>query len=66
MPHSDVARPIGNASTRCRFKPDMLTFSERWSEAGPARDFAPGIVRQISTLRQVARWFNMEAEAVAL
>jgi len=44
----------------------MLAFIERWSEAGPAHHFAPGIGRQISTLRKVARLFNLEAEAVAL
>jgi hypothetical protein len=32
--------------------------------AGPTRHFAPGIGRQVSTLRQVARWFNLEADIV--
>ena len=55
----------GNTNTRCRFKPDMPTFIERWSEAGPTHHFALGIGRQISTLRKVAALFGMETDVVA-
>jgi len=55
----------GNTNTRCRFKPDMPAFIERWSEAGPTHHFALGIGRQISTLQKVAQLFGMEAIVVA-
>jgi L-arabinose isomerase len=55
----------GNTNTRCRFKPDMPTFIERWSEAGPTHHFALGIGRHISTARKVATLFGMQAEVVA-
>lgn len=45
----------GNTNTRCRFRPDMPTFIERWTEAGPTHHFALGIGKQISTLRKVGR-----------
>ncbi len=55
----------GNTNTRCRFKPDMPTFIERWSEAGPTHHFALGIGRHIPALRNVAKMFGMEAVVVA-
>lgn len=55
----------GNTNTRCRFKPDLASFVERWSEAGPTHHFALGVGRQISALRKVARLFGIEAEVVA-
>lgn len=55
----------GNTNTRGRFKPDVATFVERWSEAGPTHHFALGIGKQISTLRKVAKLFNLETEIVA-
>jgi len=55
----------GNTNTRCRFEPDMPTFIERWSEAGPTHHFALGIGRQVSTLRKVARLFGLETVVVA-
>jgi L-arabinose isomerase len=55
----------GNTNTRCRFRPDMPSFIERWSQAGPTHHFALGIGRQISTLRKVARLFGMETVVVA-
>ena len=54
----------GNTNTRCRFKPDMPTFIERWSEAGPTHHFALGIGRQIPTLEKVARLFHLETDVV--
>ncbi len=55
----------GNTNTRCRFQPDLATFVERWSEAGPTHHFALGIGRRISTLKKVARLFDLEVEIVA-
>jgi L-arabinose isomerase len=55
----------GNTNTRCRFHPDLATFIERWSTAGPTHHFALGTGKQISTLRKVARLFDLEVEVVA-
>lgn len=63
-----VAGPIpatGNTNTRCRFRPDMPTFIERWSSAGPTHHFALGTGRQISCLKKVARLAGMSIEVVA-
>ena len=63
-----VAGPIpatGNTNTRCRFRPDMPTFIERWSTAGPTHHFALGIGRQISCLKKVARLTGMSIQVVA-
>lgn len=55
----------GNTNTRCRFQPDLATFVERWSQAGPTHHFALGVGRQISALRKVARLFGLEVEVIA-
>jgi len=55
----------GNTNTRCRFRPDMPTFIERWSLAGPTHHFALGIGRRIPTLQKVAKLLGIEAEIVA-
>ncbi len=55
----------GNTNTRCRFKPDVATFVERWTEAGPTHHFALGIGRHIATLKKVARLTGMAVEVVA-
>lgn len=55
----------GNTNTRCRFRPDMPTFIERWSEAGPTHHFALGTGRQIGALKKVARLLGVETEVVA-
>jgi L-arabinose isomerase len=55
----------GNTNTRCRFKPDMPTFIERWSEAGPTHHFALGIGKHIPSLKKMARLFGMPVEVVA-
>ncbi len=55
----------GNTNTRCRFEPDLPTFIERWSEAGPTHHFALGVGRQIAVLKKVATLFNMEVAVVA-
>jgi L-arabinose isomerase len=55
----------GNTNTRCRFRPDMPTFIERWSEAGPTHHFALGIGRHISVLRKVGKLTGLAVEVVA-
>lgn len=55
----------GNTNTRCRFNPDMPTFIERWSEAGPTHHFALGVGRQISTLEKVGKLLGIDSEIVA-
>jgi L-arabinose isomerase len=55
----------GNTNTRCRFGPDLPTFIERWSEAGPTHHFALGVGRQIAVLKKLATLFNMEVTVVA-
>jgi len=55
----------GNTNTRCRFRPDVATFIERWSEAGPTHHFALGVGRQLSRIRKVARLFGMPVDVVA-
>lgn len=55
----------GNTNTRCRFKPDMPTFLERWTEAGPTHHFALGIGRQISVLRKLGRLAGLPVDVVA-
>jgi L-arabinose isomerase len=54
-----------NTNTRCRFQPDMPTFIERWSEAGPTHHFALGIGRQIGAMQKVATLFGMNSVVVA-
>lgn len=55
----------GNTNTRCRFKPDMPTFIERWSEAGPTHHFALGTGKRITVLKKVASLFGMRLDVVA-
>jgi L-arabinose isomerase len=54
----------GNTNTRCKFKPDMPTFLEQWTEAGPTHHFALGIGKQISALKKVCKLFKLEVEVV--
>ena len=54
----------GNTNTRCKFKPDMPTFIEQWTEAGPTHHFALGIGKQISTLQKVGRLVGLEVQVV--
>jgi len=56
----------GNTNTRCRFRPDMPTFIEHWSLAGPTHHFALGIGRQIAALQKVATLFHLPTEVVAV
>jgi L-arabinose isomerase len=55
----------GNTNTRCRFKPDMPTFLERWSEVGPTHHFALGIGRRIASFRMLGQLFGQPVDVVA-
>jgi L-arabinose isomerase len=55
----------GNTNTRAKFKPDMPTFIERWTDAGVTHHFALGIGKQIGVLQKIGRIVNMEVEVVA-
>ncbi|NWG13834.1 MAG: L-fucose/L-arabinose isomerase family protein [Acidobacteria bacterium] len=55
----------GNTNTRCRFKPDMPTFVERWSAAGPTHHFALGTGRQLRRIRNLASLLNVDLEVIA-
>ena len=55
----------GNTNTRCRFRPDMPTFIERWTAAGPTHHFALGIGRQIPALRKLGQLAGLDVEVVA-
>jgi L-arabinose isomerase len=55
----------GNTNTRAKFKPDMPTFIENWTDAGVTHHFALGIGRQIGILQKIGRIVNMEVQVVA-
>lgn len=51
----------GNTNTRARFAPDVATFVERWSLAGPTHHFALGTGHQAARLDMLARSLGIEA-----
>ena len=55
----------GNTNTRAKFKPDMPSFIENWTDAGVTHHFALGIGRQIGVLTKIGRIANMEVQVVA-
>lgn len=55
----------GNTNTRSRFWPDVATFVEQWSEAGPTHHFALGIGQQASTLWKLGTLLGIETEVIA-
>ena len=50
----------GNTNTRAHFPPDVATFVERWSLAGPTHHFALGTGHQASRLRRLAKALGIE------
>ena len=54
----------GNTNTRARFKPDVRTFLENWSLAGPTHHFALGVGHRAATLRLLAQTLGMECVVV--
>lgn len=63
-----VAGPIpatGNTNTRARFSPDVRTFLERWSMAGPTHHFALAVGHHAATLERLARVLGLQCQVVA-
>jgi len=55
----------GNTNTRGKFPPDVATFCERWSLAGPTHHFALGVGHVAGTVQKVAKAIGCEVEVVA-
>jgi L-arabinose isomerase len=53
--------PTGNTNTRCRFPPDVSTFIENWSLAGPTHHFALGIGHIAHMIEGFARCWGIES-----
>jgi L-arabinose isomerase len=52
--------PTGNTNTRCHFAPDVGTFIERWSLAGPTHHFALGTGHIARLIEGFARCWGIE------
>jgi len=50
----------GNTNTRGKFEPDVRTFLERWTLAGPTHHFALGIGHLAHKIEMLARCLGME------
>ncbi len=50
----------GNTNTRAKFSPDVRTFIERWSMAGPTHHLALGIGHEGKTLARLAKTLGIE------
>ena len=57
--------PSGNTNTRAKFKPDMITFVERWSEAAPTHHFALSVGHNLSRIRKLASLLDVELDVVS-
>ncbi len=58
-----IAGPIpatGNTNTRCRFPPDLRSFIENWSLAGPTHHFALGVGHIAQQIEALARCWGIE------
>ncbi len=55
----------GNTNTRARFAPDVRTFLERWSLAGPTHHFALGVGHHAATLQRLAEVLGLGCQAIA-
>ncbi|NLE60468.1 MAG: arabinose isomerase [Planctomycetes bacterium] len=63
-----MAGPIpatGNTNTRGRFGPDVRTFIERWTLAGPTHHFALGVGWEIPVLEKLAHTLGIPCQVVA-
>jgi len=56
--------PTGNTNTRCHFPPDLRTFIENWSLAGPTHHFALGVGHIAHLIEDLARCWGIECENV--
>jgi len=55
----------GNTNTRGRFQPDVRTFLERWTMAGPTHHFALGVGHVADQVERLARYLGIECVRVA-
>ncbi|MGD8238609.1 MAG: L-fucose/L-arabinose isomerase family protein, partial [Armatimonadota bacterium] len=63
-----LAGPIpatGNTNTRGKFPPDVATFCEQWSLAGPTHHFALGVGHVAGAVYKVAQAIGCDVEFVA-
>jgi L-arabinose isomerase len=51
--------PTGNTNTRCQFPPDVGTFIENWSLAGPTHHFALGVGHIAHLIEDLARCWGI-------
>jgi L-arabinose isomerase len=56
--------PSGNTNTRAKFKPDMVTFVERWCEAAPTHHFALSVGHNLSKLNKLADVLGIEMQVI--
>lgn len=52
--------PTGNTNTRCWFPPDLRSFIENWSLAGPTHHFALGVGHIAHQVEMLARCWGIE------
>jgi len=52
--------PTGNTNTHCYFPPDLRTFIENWSLAGPTHHFALGVGHIGHLIEDLARCWGIE------
>jgi L-arabinose isomerase len=50
----------GNTNTRCRFPPDLRSFIQNWSLAGPTHHFALGVGHIAHQIERLARCWGIE------
>lgn len=55
----------GNTNTRGRFPPDLVTFIERWTKAGPTHHFTLSVNHNISKIRKLAKALGIDIDVVA-
>lgn len=54
----------GNTNTRGKFPPDVRTFMERWSLAGPTHHFALGVGHCVDDIRKLAAVLDIECDVI--
>lgn len=55
---------IGNTNSRLKFSLDPAEFMNRWTQQGPTHHCALGIGHQLSTIRKLARFLELELAVI--
>ncbi len=55
----------GNTNTRARFRPDTVTFVERWAMSGSTHHFALGTGHHVSTIRKLGKLLGLPVDVIA-